>query len=258
MKNYIIKGLQEFEDAFGNNMKDCFDSGDYGSGYEIVERDDGQFTLNGDSNAYFEGFEDWTDLQKNASKIVKGTVLDIGCGAGKHSLYFQGKGLDVYAMDNSSLAIDICKKQGIKNTILCDVNHFDKFDEAIKFDSILLWGNNFGLLQNESFFYYFLNLLQNFSNQGTKIFLESMDPFGFGFKDADTVKYIKHNLRQKKMAGQINVRIRYKKYVTPWQDYVFASKDELKKMLLNTNWRIEETLEAPSENQYIAILKQKQ
>ncbi|MDG2228307.1 MAG: class I SAM-dependent methyltransferase [Flavobacteriales bacterium] len=256
MKNYIIKGLQDFEDAFGNNMKDCYESGNYGGGYEIEERDDGRFTLYGDSNSYFENFEDWSDLQKNASTRVEGTVLDIGCGAGKHSLYFQEKGLDVYAMDNSPLAIDICQKQGIKNTILCDVNHFEKFDEAIKFDSILFWGNNFGLLQNASFFYYFLNLLENLSHKGTKIFLESMDPFGLGFQETETVDYIQHNLLQKKMGGQMHLRVRYKKYVTPWSDYVFASIDELKEMLLNTNWVIEETLEAPSDNQYIAILKQ--
>ena len=257
MKNYIIKGLQDFEDAFGNNMKDCYESGNFGGGYEIEERDDGRFTLYGDSNSYFENFEDLSDLQKNASTRVEGTVLDIGCGAGKHSLYFQEKGLDVYAMDNSLLAIDICQKQGVKNTILCDVNHFEKFDEAIKFDSILFWGNNFGLLQNASFFYYFLNLLENFSHKGTKIFLESMDPFGLGFQETETVDYVQHNLLQKKIGGQMHLRVRYKKYVTPWSDYVFASIGELKEMLLNTNWVIEETLESSSDNQYIAIIKQK-
>ena len=258
MKRIEIKGLQELEDAFGNNMKDCYESGNYGSGYEIVERDDGQFTLNGDSNSYFEGFEDWSDLQKNASEKVEGTVLDIGCGAGKHSLYLQEKGFDVYAMDNSPLAIDICQRQGIKNTILCDVNHFEKFNEDIKFDSILFWGNNFGLLQNATFFNYFLNLLEKHSHKGTKIFLESMNPHSLGFEEVETVDYIKHNLRQKKMGGQMHVRIRYKQYVTPWNDYVFASIEELKKLLKNTNWEIDETFEAPADNQYMAIIKQKQ
>jgi 2-polyprenyl-3-methyl-5-hydroxy-6-metoxy-1,4-benzoquinol methylase len=37
-------------------------------------------------------------------QFVKGRVLDVGCGAGRHSLYLQEKGFDVLGTDISPLA----------------------------------------------------------------------------------------------------------------------------------------------------------
>lgn len=85
--------ISEFQDAFGHILWDCLQ----GKGsLEIVERDDGFFE--GGSlgvKAYFASYKDWPPHQKKAIRYVKGRVLDIGCGAGKHFLYLQEKGFDV-------------------------------------------------------------------------------------------------------------------------------------------------------------------
>ena len=60
--------------------------------------------------AYFAEFKDWPKIQKQAIKFAKGKVLDIGAGAGRVSLYLQKQGFDVTAIDNSPLAIKVCKK----------------------------------------------------------------------------------------------------------------------------------------------------
>ena len=39
----------------------------------------------------FRGFRDMPKLEQKALKLAKGTVLDVGCGAGSHSLYLQKK-----------------------------------------------------------------------------------------------------------------------------------------------------------------------
>lgn len=47
----------------------------------------------------FRDFKDMPKLEQKALQLVKGRVLDVGCGAGSHALYLQEKGFDVTAID---------------------------------------------------------------------------------------------------------------------------------------------------------------
>ena len=77
-----IHGLKPEEDSFGNNIFESYNSGNLYSGHEIEERSDGRFILNGDSNSYFEPFEEWTSIQKQIAPTLTGRILDVGCGGG--------------------------------------------------------------------------------------------------------------------------------------------------------------------------------
>src|SRR5690606_28867282 len=57
----------------------------------------------------FREYNDMPLLERKALELCKGTVLDIGCGAGSHSLYLQGKGFSVTALDQSPAAIETCR-----------------------------------------------------------------------------------------------------------------------------------------------------
>jgi cyclopropane fatty-acyl-phospholipid synthase-like methyltransferase len=79
-----------------------------------------------------------------AIKHAKGKILDIGAGAGRVSLHMQKKGFDVTALDNSPLAIKVCRKRGIKKAIVRPIEDIWLFKPAT-FDTALMFGNNFGL-----------------------------------------------------------------------------------------------------------------
>jgi SAM-dependent methyltransferase len=78
--------------------------------------------------------------------LVQGKVLDIGCGAGRHSLYLQKKGFDVLGIDISPLVIKVCQLRGLKKAIVMSIEELDF--EPNSFDTVIMMGNNFGLFGN--------------------------------------------------------------------------------------------------------------
>jgi len=253
MTNYLeIIGLSPNEDAYGNNIADTFYG--KGGGYDIIEREDGHFTLNGDSDAYTETFESWSQIQKQASQFIKGKVLDIGCGGGKHSIHFQEQGINITGMDNSPLALKICMERGLDHALLCDVL---RLDETVinQLDTIFMWGNNFGLLQNPIVAKRFFKNCLKMCKPNAKIVIETLDPNGKAFVMDDDLQYIAENRLNGRLGGQIRVRVRYRHFVTPWKDYLFVSKEELDEILEGTGWKVTSSFDDEEIDQYIAVIE---
>ena len=102
-------------DSYGEQLWSYFKTGEPKT--EIIERDDGFMSLGKyGGGLYFSEYRNWDPIEKEAMKHAKGRVLDIGCGAGRHSLYLQRKGLDVTGIDNSPLAIKVSRLRGLKKT----------------------------------------------------------------------------------------------------------------------------------------------
>jgi 2-polyprenyl-3-methyl-5-hydroxy-6-metoxy-1,4-benzoquinol methylase len=97
--------LRESEDASGRMMYDLLKNPET---YEVIERDDGLVQAL-PALGYVSDYPKWSPRNKTAMKYVKGRVLDIGCGAGRHSLYLQRKGFDVLGIDMSPYAIKTSK-----------------------------------------------------------------------------------------------------------------------------------------------------
>jgi len=133
--------LNSSRDAYGHQLYDYFRK--KSQGLEIVERDDGFIQANLGPRTYLSQYEDWSNHEKAAIRFASGRVLDIGCGGGRHSLYLQGKGLDVLGVDVSPLAIKVCKLRGLKNARVMSIDQVGR--SLGKFDTISMLGNGFGL-----------------------------------------------------------------------------------------------------------------
>ena len=109
----------------------------------------------------FRNFEEMPKLEQRALQLAEGKTLDVGCGAGSHSLYLQNVlGLDVTAIDISENAIKACELRGVKKTKVQDVMTL----ENETFDTILLLMNGAGMcgkLKNISKFLLKLKSLLN-------------------------------------------------------------------------------------------------
>ena len=62
----------------------------------------------------FRNYAAMPPLEQRALDLCIGKVLDVGCGAGNHTLYLQEKGFEVIGLDISPGAIGTCKLRGVK------------------------------------------------------------------------------------------------------------------------------------------------
>lgn len=241
--------ITEAQDAFGHILWDCLQGKD---SLEIVERDDG-FIGGGSlgTKSYFASYKDWPLHQRKAIKYVKGRVLDIGCGAGKHSLYLQEKGFDVLGIDTSSLALKVCRTRGLKKTKLMSITQIDS--KLGKFNTVLMLGNNFGLFGNPKRARWLLRRFHKIAHQEARIIAETRDPYDT--TEPFHLRYHEFNRKRGRMPGQLRIRIRYKMYVAPWFDYLCVSPDEMEKVLKETDWKIKRLLDSNAPL-YTAIIEE--
>ena len=63
------------------------------------------------------------------------------------------------------------------------------------------------------------------------------------------------NRKRGRMSGQIRMRARYKRYVTPWFDYLMVSPAEMEALLEGTGWRVVKQYQPPGSRLYTAIIE---
>jgi SAM-dependent methyltransferase len=124
----------------------------------------------------FRSFTEMPILEQKAMQLSKGKILDIGCGAGSHSLYLQKeRNLEVTAIDISENAVKACILRGLQNVKIQNILKMESNNPENKFDTILLLMNGtgiFGTLKNTS---QFLQKLKSLLNSNGQILIDSSD-----------------------------------------------------------------------------------
>lgn len=127
----------------------------------------------------FRTYAEMPKLEQKALDLTKGTVLDVGAGAGSHSLYLQKKGYTVKAIDSSEGAIEVCKLRGIQHAELKPL-----LDETETFDTILLLMNGTGIFQTLNELPEYLKHLKNLLTPEGQILIDSSD-IKYMYQDED-------------------------------------------------------------------------
>ena len=240
--------LKPEEDAYGQEIWAAYKGAEIS---EIVERDDGYFDASTyGPRIYFSEDHDWSAIEKEAMKFVKGRVLDIGCGAGRHSLYLQEKGHDVLGIDNSPLAIKVCKLRGLKKTKMISIE--DANFKRNSFDTIIMMGNNFGLFASFEKAQILLKRFHRMTSRDALIIADTRDPYGTD--NPAHLEYHRLNKKKGRMGGQVRIRIRFRKYVGKWFDYLMVSKEEMKAILKETGWKVKKFVDS-NDSEYVAIIQ---
>ncbi|NNM05133.1 MAG: methyltransferase domain-containing protein [Gemmatimonadetes bacterium] len=234
------------QDAHGQAMLDFLEGKE---AFELIERDDGMIAPSGGPEAYFTEPDSWAQYAKDALEHVHGRVLDIGCGAGRLSLVLQERGHDVVAVDISPGAVETSKRRGVRDVREMSVTQVGP--DLGTFDTIVMFGNNFGLFGSEKRTRWLLRRFHRLTTDSGRIVAESLNPYQTD--EEIHLGYHERNRRRGRMGGQIRVRARYKNHRTPWFDYLLVSEEEMRGLLEGTGWRLEHVFDS-GEGPYSVVI----
>lgn len=120
---------------------------------------------------FFRTYRSMLKYEKIAIKVSRGKVLDLGCGAGCHSLYLQNKGFDVTAVEVSKKSTRVAKAQGISKLINEDWRNL----KLKNFDTVLVLMNGMGLAESPAELKFMFRKLKSFLSQKGSILIDSTD-----------------------------------------------------------------------------------
>nr|WP_315191886.1 class I SAM-dependent methyltransferase [uncultured Flavobacterium sp.] len=151
----------------------------------------------------FRSYNEMPKLEQKALQLAKGRTLDVGCGAGSHSLYLQNeRNIDVTAIDISENAIEACTLRGLKKVKVQNILSL----ENEKFDTILLLMNGTGIFGTLKETANYLQKLKSLLNPNGQILIDSSDIIYMFDNDEDGGKWIPGD----NYYGELTFKIRYK------------------------------------------------
>jgi len=228
-----MKSVAAKRDASGREMWAFLNKS--GEPLEIVERDDAYITAAPSTAGYFAEFRRWPKREREAIRYRRGhTALDVGCEAGRVTLYLQQRGFRVMSIDSSPLAIRTAKKRGVKDARVLAFHNIHRL-RSNRFDTIIMFGNNFGLFGSYTKAKRLLKELHRITTSHAVLLTESLDPYNT--REAAHLRYQQSNRRRGRMSGQIRIRVRYHECVGPWFDYLLVSPPEMLQILDGTGWK---------------------
>jgi len=185
----------------------------------------------------FRSYNEMPKLEQKALQLATGKTLDVGCGAGSHSLSLQNdRNLVVTSIDISEKAIATCKLRGVKNAQIENVLDF----EGEKFDTIILLMNGVGIFGKLENCNKYLSKLKSLLNPGGQILLDSSDIIYMFDEDEDGGKWIPSN---NDYYGELVFNISYKGEKEDAFDWLYLDYNTLQNAAIANGFKCELILE---------------
>ncbi|MEO3841982.1 MULTISPECIES: bifunctional 2-polyprenyl-6-hydroxyphenol methylase/3-demethylubiquinol 3-O-methyltransferase UbiG [unclassified Streptomyces] len=222
-------------DAFGMQLADSVRHARPVTAF--VERSDGLIIPSG-SAQWLDEEGDWPPEVCALLGRARGRVLDAGAGAGRHAVHLARKNHDVTALDNSPLALGLCERRGVARIVLGELASVAAlFRGTPPFATVLLLGNNVGLLGSEAMGAGILRQLHAITADDAVILAEGRRPVDGTVENA---AYVERNRMLGRLPGELRMRIRYRTTATDWFPYLFCTPSELAAIASAAHWTMAE------------------
>lgn len=179
----------------------------------------------------FRNYKEMPLLEKKAMDLVKGRVLDVGAGAGAHSVYLFEKGHQVFSIDVSELSCEVMKSRGLVNVDTKDIWNL----EPQKFDTVLFMMNGIGLVKTLEGLNVFFEHLKKYVTPDGQVLLDSSD-LKYMFTDDNGAYWLDLNSNY---YGELDYNLKYKHLVAAPFSWLFVDFERLKLAAENSNWFVE-------------------
>lgn len=189
---------------------------------------------------YFRNEDDMPDMEWLAIEQCYGKVLDIGAGAGSHSLILQERAIEVTALDISPLLANVMRSRGVEKVVQANIFEY----RAEQFDTILLLMNGIGLAGTIENLKHLLLHFKTLLKPNGQILFDSSDVAYLYKNDPPTGHYY----------GEIAYQYAYKKVRSEWFNWLYVDEHVMASLAANCGFEMEVLLE-DEFGQYLARLK---
>lgn len=189
--------------------------------------------------------EEMPEIELLALEQCRGRVLDVGAGAGCHSLVLQERGVNVTALDLSTGAVQAMRDQGIKQVVQQDIFKL----EGERYDTLLMLMNGVGIAGDLEGLERFLEHVKSLLNPGGQLLLESSDIL-YMFEEEDGSVLLDLNAGY---YGEVVYNMRYKAHQTGEFKWLFIDPAILEDYAVAHGYTFEQLYEGAYGN-YLARL----
>jgi hypothetical protein len=95
--------------------------------------------------------------------------------------------------------------------------------------------------------------LQRLTGDRARIVATSVDPYAT--EDESHLAYQERNRSRGRLPGQLRLRVRHRRYRSPWFDYLIVSREEMAGLADRGGWRLARTLDEPESPIYVGVLE---
>jgi SAM-dependent methyltransferase len=204
---------------------------------DVVVRDEDGEEERTPAKVFFRTPEEFSALDHAALDLCRGRVLDVGAGAGCHSLALQARGLRVTALDVAPEAVEVMRRRGVLDVRCGDVFSFAEE----RFDTLLILMNGIGLVGTLVGLDRFLRDVHRLLSDDGQILLDSFDP---GTPDPG---------RGTRYVGEMRFQLEYRGMRGAFYDFLFLDFETLRRHARAVGWQCE-SIWQEDEGHYLARL----
>ncbi len=213
---------------------------------EVVVHDAGGETEVVPAGVFFRAPGKFSALEEAALDLCRGRVLDVGAGAGCHSLVLQERGLQVCAIDIAAEAVEVMRGRGVRDARRADIFRF----QAEPFDTLLLLMNGIGVVGKVAGLRPFLSTLGRILQPAGQILLDSFDPGPENGRGA-TAPWDRE--RSRPYIGEMRFQLEYDGRMGEMYDWLFVDFETLAGEAKAARW-IAASIWQEEEGHYLARL----
>ncbi|MFC6905430.1 class I SAM-dependent methyltransferase [Halalkalicoccus tibetensis] len=202
----------------------------------VYRRDEGQVS-EAHLEGYFADYGEWSDLEKRMVEAAAGSVLDLGCGAGRTALWAQDRGHEVLGVDRSPGAIRVARERGVERAVVGDLTEPPLDGE---FGTLLVVGKQLGLGRSRATLENTLSELARLAAPGGKLVADLNDPTHPDAR-AESEYPADHGLGDGLASRRF--RVEYGGLAGPWTDLLMASPAAFEGVVAGAPWVLDEILD---------------
>ena len=195
----------------------------------------------------FRNYENMPKIEQKALDMAKGRVLDVGAGAGCHSLVLQERGIDVTAIDISPLSVETTKERGVKKVM--EQDFFTLTGQ--QYDTILMLMNGIGIVGTLERLPEFFKQLDKILAPGGQVLCDSSD-ISYVFETEDGIIELPVDMIY---YGEHSFQLQYKDSIGEPFTWLYIDADTLKEKAWRSGYAVEVVAEGEHYDYLARITK---